>query len=233
MKIVIPAYERDNYRDLSLLLKSIEVYGDPTMKTTVYYKGNSPSLVGIRAMGTNFIKQDWENKHFGHACAQMIKEEADEVLLIVNDDTVFTPDTIKDLQEDLQVIEGDDPNWGLVGLRSNYSAGAQNIRTPIGKLEGIKYDTENSILRVDTVFGVAFLLRKKVTEFITDDWTKIQWYGDNLLSYDAKMKGFTAYVSRSYIHHHGSQSGKDYPKYDKEGREWLRENRPDFYIKLI
>jgi hypothetical protein len=136
------------------------------------------------------------------------------------------------LLEDLKFLKnGGSP--GLVGLRSNFVAGAQNIRLPLGALQGMAHLGESCVLETPRVFGVAFWTTRTNLEGAPDDWLKLHWFGDNLLSFDLSNKGLRHYVSRAYVHHHGSRSGSDYARYHKEGLEWLEKHRPDFYSDFL
>lgn len=229
MIIAIPALDRHNYRDLRVLLESIKMYVGEKARTYVFYKGHAPERVGLRQNNfIHFIPQHPENKHFGHACLQILEVLEGKDVVFVNDDTVFTPTTWDVLVDDVQKIHAVNIPLGLLGLRTNFSAGLQNIRSQHGTMHGMKWSGEDLITEVDTVYGTAFLFTAEGQKAVSGDWTEIQWYGDNLLSYDLRQQGFRNFVSRAYIHHHGSQSGTAYEQYDREAKAWLKENRPDF-----
>lgn len=233
MQILIPAVERNSgYDDLDVLITSLYRYNyDSGFPIIVAYNGYQPDC-DFRYIDVTLVPQ-WEtNKCYGDACKQLINISSGEDLLFLNDDTVITPTTIQLLLEDINILKKNNLPIGLIGLRSNYTAGIQNIRTPHGTLNGIKYAMEDSIVEVDQVFGVAFYTTRSALNSIPDDWTHLNWYSDNLLSYDLKQKGYRHFVSRSYLHHHGAQSTPDFEKADKEGRDWLKANREDFYATL-
>lgn len=236
MRIVIPNHVRGQDEDLQLLLTSIALYA-PEIEVRVYYTGHSHPVGYLNWSNYYFIRQQYDNKHFGDACRQIVNDNQEvDVLLFVNDDCVFTPHTLPLLEQDIRIITDAKHQMGLVGLRSNFVAGYQNIRRRFEndppQLESLGWPSETQIAIVSQVFGVAFAVTTNALRDVSDDWTKIHWYGDNLLSYDLKKKGYTHFVSRSYIHHHGSRSGIDYSKYDREAREWLKRNRQDFYATL-
>lgn len=229
MRIVIPAHQRDRNEDLNLLIESITTY--TTYVPSVFYTGASSTMQFNSS--ADYTQQRLANKHFGDACRQIVEETSDDSLLFVNDDCVFTPHTLEFLEQDIALLKKDQLKVGLVGLRTNFSAGWQNIRRRLPsdpeQLSGIFWPSELQVCQVPVVFGTAFYVERSALQNISDDWTRIQWYGDNLLSWDLSQKGYMHFVSRSYIHHHGSRSGTDYARYDSEAKAWLKKNRKDFY----
>jgi len=206
------------------------MYVDPGVKTLVCHTGPSPKSVGVNGPNVTFVPQSPANKHYGDACRQLIAASEGEDLLFLNDDTVLTPETWPVLANDIRFLNDQGVKLGLLGLRSNFSAGIQNIRTqlPGDQREGMYWGAEHKIVETDCVFGVAFYMPADAVKAAGTDWTQLHWYSDNLLSWDLKNEGFRHFVSRAYIHHHGSQSGMNYEKYLKEAHEWLKEHRPDY-----
>jgi hypothetical protein len=237
VRIVIPAVEHlgRGWDDLRLLIASQQLYTNNPI--TVYYAGvidrDVTECHGVEFYGVEFSQQRLANRNFGDCCRQIIEETDDEELLFLNDDTVLTPTTIKLLQEDIQLIRKEGVKVGAIGLRSNFSAGFQNIRRRLPSdpedLPGLKWPSEDQIIFTPQIFASAFWIERKTLLDIPQDWTRLEWYGDNLLSYDLTQAGYQNAISRSYIHHVGSQSNNDYEKLDREGRGWLQKNRPDFY----
>lgn len=236
MLVLIPAVQRGAYEDLQLLVMSLRLYA-PDVVVHVAYKGEvpPPRLFGV----ARIVQQPVAARHFGDACRFLLEDAAlldstpaQEHYVFLNDDTVVTPETFPTLKEDLGIIGGlAGDKVGLVGLRSNMVAGVQNVRWPAtaeSKRDGLRWESERQILEVPRVFGVGFYVKRTVIEDVSRDWTALHWFSDNLLSHDLLAKGYRHFVSRAYLHHHGSRSGRDYETYDREGREWLRLNRPDF-----
>lgn len=228
MRILIPALERDHYNDLVVLMTSLNVYA-PEIPVTIAYKGRRP-----RVFGADLIEQPEDAQHFGHACRFLLNSTKDEELVFLNDDTVIMPDTFTLLAQDVAAIETQlGQRVGIVGLRSNFVAGYQNIRIPQPTdrgLQGLRFPSEQQVLAVDQVFGIGFYVRRSILGQITREWTDLHWYSDNLLCFDLKRRGFRCFVSRGYIHHIGSRSGgtQQWEKWDQEAKAWIMANRPDF-----
>lgn len=232
MRILIPAVERDGYADLTVLMTSLNVYA-PKIPVTIAYKGTRP-----RVFGADLIEQPESAKHFGHACRFLIDATEDEELVFLNDDTVIMPDTLELLAADVAAIEGQIGNRvGLVGLRSNFVAGFQNIRVPLPTdrgLQRLRFPSERQVLEAKEIFGIGFFVRRSVLGQLTKDWTELHWYSDNLLSFDVARRGYRSFISRGYIHHIGSRSGGEekWEQWDQEAKAWIMANRPDFAASL-
>lgn len=233
--LAIPALQRDtHWDDLGLLLHSIRIYA-PGYPVVVGWKGETapPTEPSI-----HLFRQSPEAKHFGDACRELIEMTATEDVLFLNDDCVVTPGMMEALEEDLGTItqEAGVERVGLVGLRSNFVAGVQNVRRPQGIpgqpprfANGIRWESEDYVLATDSVFGVAFYAPRVALDEAGLDWTRVHWWGDTLLSWDLAKKGFLHFVSRGYVHHHGSRSGgqEKWAQWDAEARAWISEHRPD------
>ena len=224
-RIVIPTVERPGQaEDLSVLLMSLSAYA-PEIPVSIYHQGP----LDVEMEGVTLVPQHPNNRHFGDACQQIVEEaEGDEVLIFLNDDTVVTPDTIQTLISEWKALTKSGIYVGVLGCRSNMIAGPQNIRSANGatKLD-LRFDTEDKILEVDVVFGVAFMVSVAALRSIPNDWTNLHWYSDNLLSFDMKKAHRRNFISTSYCHHIGSRSGKDYSRYQREALKWLWAKRPD------
>lgn len=143
----------------------------------------------------------------------------DEVILS-NDDVVLTPTSIKLLLEDvdaLKKVHGD--KLGIVASISDDARMSQNIR-----IENGNEPKERAL--VSPIF--AWMSKKA---FEVAQFPPLNWYSDDVICEDLNRAGFTHYISRSYVHHVGSQTvGRDYEKLNAEALPWLRANRPE-YVK--
>lgn len=144
----------------------------------------------------------------------------DEVILS-NDDVVVTPTSISVLLEDvdaLKKIHGD--KLGLVASISDDARMSQNIRIERG-------DEPKERAVVSPIF--AWMSKKA---FETAQFPPLNWYSDDVICEDLNAAGFAHYISRSYVHHVGSQTvGRDYQKLNAEALPWLKANRPEYVKK--
>lgn len=157
-----------------------------------------------------------------------------EELLIFGDDCVLMPDTLDLLFDDLRTIERSQApgqKVGIIGTRSNYVSGAQNIREANGgERHGIHYDSEAKIFAIEMVVPVAAWVRHDVFDSV-GGLPNTNWFGDDVFSWDLMNAGYTHYVSRAYVHHVGERAtgeGKSQQDLHEEGIRWLSEHRPDF-----
>lgn len=235
-RVLIPAVRRSDvgWADLDLALRSMYHYC-PDWPVIVSHRGiPAPTDVpGVLSAGAAVIRQPEGCDNFGKACRHLLDSCEDELLLIVNDDVVFTPDFARLLDDDVRELDRVDSGWGLVGFRSNFAAGPGNIRNPNGepRLTALGFASEQHVLQVEFVSGFAFLTKRSALAAIPDDWLALHWYSDNLLCHDLTRNGFGVYLSRAYLHHHGSRASggtANWNRYNAEGRAWLRAHRPDF-----
>ena len=162
-------------------------------------------------------------------CAK--QTEADQ-LLILGDDCVLHPDTMRLLREDVAFLEERFPNRvGFVGCRSNYVKGPQNIRMSNGSAQlRMQYDTEQHLLEAEMIVPVAAWVSHEVFE-VVGGFPATNWFADDVCCWDLRAMGYKHFVSRAYVHHVGERATGQAKTVDDllaEGLGWLRANRPDF-----
>lgn len=134
-----------------------------------------------------------------------------DTIIICNDDVVFNPTTFQKLQEDFNRIEegiGRD-KIGWVGCLTDYAIGSQNIRKEIENVEDgefhagkIKRDRESYIFESKFIAPIC----AAVTKEAWIDYLPINYFSDNIQCRMMSAIGLRHFISRSYIHHVGSQS---------------------------
>lgn len=173
-------------------------------------------------------------KSFGESYNAAIQAAFDiwpcETLYIANDDVVLTPDTISDLERDLELLS--ESKVGLLGCRSDFVLWPQNIRSTIDNDSryGLKWASENLIKEVSVIAPIFAAITR-------EGWQSgvrippINWYSDNVWCHDLSQLGFRHFVSRAYVHHAGSQTiGRDFKSLNDEALKWLKENRPELHF---
>lgn len=148
---------------------------------------------------------------------------------IANDDIVLRPDSIQLLNEDIHTCQQHGRNWGVIASRADYvRQSPQNIRFQYGQPQPdtIQYQQELQIIEVGSVAPL-------LAAYHTDSWVDfppINFYSDDVQCYDIKAKGYEIFISRSYVHHVGSQTlgQANYEDDEKKSRQWLLTNRKDF-----
>lgn len=244
LSILLPAARQSTpeeaqscWGDLRVALASIAAYA-PGTDVVVGWSGREeprdlPPNPAMRLMpqaeGIRTGSEAW------NWCAQ--QTDAD-YLLILGDDCVLHPSSVPALLEDSIWLKKNLPGTpvGLLGARSNYVKGPQNIRYSAGEsLDAIQYQNEQKILEVPMVVPVAALIRRDVFQSV-DGFPRTNWFADDIMSWDLRNAGFRHFASRAYVHHVGQRAtGQDSSSLDlwNKGLQWVQANRPDFYAHLI
>lgn len=238
LTVLLPAARRSApeeaqtcWGDLRVALASIRAYA-PDVDVVVGWNGleeplDLPPNPNVRLLrqppGITTGSEAW------NWCAT--QTDADE-LLILGDDCVLHPDTLRLLLEDVDFIRATDTTKiGFVGCRSNYVKGHQNIRSPQGsQLRGIQFESEQRILRTDMIVPVAAWIMHETFDSV-GGFPPTNWFADDVCCWDLANAGYTHFVSRAYVHHVGERAtgqGKSSQILFDEGIAWLRANRPDF-----
>lgn len=206
---------------LPVLLSSIDQY--VPKEVVVFISGSDLRLsrhktINVQNIGDNF--GDSYNHIVGLAYSMF-----DDVI-VANDDIVLTPSSYELLMQDVELLPGDTA-W--VSAKSDYVRGYQNIRE-FKQRQGIRYVEEGKIIPTDVISPLfAYIHKDKWV-----DYKPINWYSDDIQCLEIKANGYKNYVSRSYVHHVGSQTiGMDHQKNDQEAKEWIKENMPDLYNHLF
>jgi hypothetical protein len=241
LSILLPAARRSTpeeaqtcWGDLRVALASIAAYA-PDVDVVVGWAGleeprglpDNPHVRLVRqAPGITTGSEAW------NWCAT--QTDADE-LLILGDDCVLHPDSLRLLLEDVAVIREQAAGLriGMVGARSNFVKGPQNIRSANGgSLAGIGFDTEQTIVQVDMVVPVAAWVEHAVFDSV-GGFPPTNWFADDLICWDLVNAGFSHFTSRAYVHHvgqRGTGQGKSDQQLLDEGLAYLRRHRPDFLV---
>ena len=165
--------------------------------------------------------------NFGDAYNAVVKrafEEGVDEVVVCNDDIVFNPSTWKLLGEDVAFLRDKSIPLGWVAARSDYARGLQNIRLGQGRMEFFRYETENLINITDVIAPICSYIHKDAWV----DFPPLNWYSDDVQCLDIQKRGFQHAISRSYVHHVGSQTcGRDAFRCINDSRPWIEQNRPE------
>lgn len=204
---------------LPVLLASIDQY--VPLEVTVFVSGSDLRLPRHRT-----INMRNEGNNFGDSYNKVVKAAFamfDDVI-VANDDIVLTPTSYSLLMEDVELLPGD---TGWVSAKSDYVRGLQNIRE-FKQREGIRYMEEGKIIPTEIISPLFSYIHKD--KWV--DYKPINWYSDDIQCLEIKANGYQNYVSRSYVHHVGSQTiGMDHTKNHLEAEAWIKENMPELHQK--
>lgn len=194
-------------RSLPVMLASINAYVPNDV--VVYLAGDERWGVGrhIRCfpnIATNY----------GDAYNYIVNEafkHFDEII-VANDDIVLTPTSYGLLAYDVATL--DNPGW--VVARSDYVRPNQIAARLDPKLI---YQAQ----RCSPLFGY-------VTKQAWVDYPPINWYSDDIQCLNMENEGYKHFISRSFVHHAGSQTiGMDNTANHLAAEPWIKTNRPDLH----
>jgi hypothetical protein len=206
--IVIATRDSESIRVLSASIdayvpKDVFVYiATPAIKPNMYPKNHA--WVTIPNVANNY--GDAYN-----AIVHKAFENHDEII-IANDDIVLTPTSYNTLAEDVALCK----EAGWVAARSDYVRPNQIA----ARLDPeMIYRTQ----RCSPLFGY-------ISKEAWIDYAPINWYSDDVQCIDMTSKGYQHYISRSYVHHAGSQTiGMDNQKNHLDSEAWIKDNRPELH----
>jgi hypothetical protein len=202
---------------LPVLLSSIDQYVPEDV--VVFVSGSDLSLprhrvINMRNEGNNFGES---YNQVVHAAYEMFND-----VIVANDDIVLTPSSYELLIADVELLP-EDTAW--VSAKSDYVRGLQNIRA-FKEREGIRYMEERKIIPTDIISPLFGYIHKD--KWV--DYKPINWFSDDIQCLEIRANGHKNYVSRSYVHHVGSQTiGMDHGKNQQEAEEWIKVNMPELH----
>jgi hypothetical protein len=216
--ILLPSWRADgDWRDLSLAVHSLSIYA-PSVPVLVGWRGPVAPSLGYHV--AKCLRRPDEVQSSSQAVQWLAEQTDDDDLIIWSDDCVATPDTLRVLLRDVELLRPEQP--GMVAPRSNFAAGAQNVRHPNGSHRlGLQWESEAQI--VETTFlapFVAWFPREALPHMVPVDH---EWYSDNMACDNLRAAGFRLFVSTAYVHHVGMRSSKaaglSMEDMDRMGRE--------------
>lgn len=145
-------------------------------------------------------------------------------IIVANDDIVLTPSSFDLLIDDKVLLKNH--NLGWLCSRADYVRGLQNIRDAGETRNGIKFVEENQVIQSDILSPLFGMISREAWV----DYMPINWYSDDIQCLQISANGYKNYISRSYVHHVGSQTiGMDHNKNDQEAKVWLKNNIPELH----
>ncbi len=176
------------------------------------------------------------NLGFGGGCNQGIAASRGERILFLNNDTVVTPGWLSAMHNVLDKH----PDVGLVGPRSNYVSGPQNIdacsydETSLSGLDAFAHERSKAHsgtgMILPRLVGFCLLARREVMERIGgfDIRFRMGNFEDDDICVRARVAGWTCWMANdSFVHHVGNRTfiaaGIDYRATMQEN--WLRYSR--------
>lgn len=195
-------------KGLPVLIESIKQYAPDAF---IYLRG--PADIVSRYENCRIIVG--EPRNFGEDYNEVIDDalKYHTACIVCNDDVVLTPTSYAKLLDDVDTIRSLEPSVGWVAARSDSVRCPQNIRFN-GAGDPIYM---NRFAAEDYIFPAGIVA--PIFAYVSRDaWNHgrfgpINWYSDDVSCLDMSAKGYSHYVSTSYVHHVGSQTvGSDVEK---------------------
>ena len=206
--VLLPTWRTDgDWRDLALAVHSLAAYA-PEVPLLVGWDGPAaPRLehLGHPALTVLERPPGLSSAEAFHWLAA--RTDADG-LVMWSDDCVASPDTVARLLADSARLVELGMSPGLVGCRSDFAFGPQNVRSPNGGRScGARWDTEDGVLEVEFAAPfVAWMPRASLAD--GGPPAPFEWYGDNVLCRRLLDAGRRLFVSTAYVHHVGMRSSQ-------------------------
>ena len=209
MKAIVIATKES--RSLPVLLASINAYVPHDV--VVYIAGEERWGIGRHIKCFPNTANNYGDAY--NAIVNKAFELYDEII-VANDDIVLTPTSYTTLGQDVATLKTEQGNIGWVVARSDY------VR-PMQLAHQLKDTNIYKCDRVSPLFGY-------VSKAVWVDYPPINWYSDDIQCLEMMKIGYQHYISRSYVHHAGSQTiGMDHHKNHLEAEPWIKENKPDLH----
>lgn len=153
-----------------------------------------------------------------NAVMEIAFRDYDEII-IANDDIVLTPSSYELLLEDVKYLKNLYPrSLGFVSSRADFVRPNQSV------ISGI----EPNIINTSVISPLFAYISKEA--FSKAQFPPTNWFSDDVMCKDLSKLGYQHFISRSYIHHVGSQTvGFDFKKLMDEPKKWIKENRAEYF----
>ena len=161
-----------------------------------------------------------KGNNFGEVYNQIMKSafNTHDEIIIANDDIVLRPDSYKLLLEDVAFLKEDKQKIGFVAARSD------NVRPP----QCIANQLPQGIYAFPVISPLFAYINKEA--FSDAQFPPLNWYSDDVMCQDLNNLGYKHFVSRSYVHHIGSQTvGLNFDQLTEDAKPWIKENRNKYY----
>ena len=210
---------------LAVLLESIKQYAP---ECPVYLRGPESVIENFQAD----LKIYGQPRNFGEDYNEIIEAALKDwsSCIVANDDIVLTPTSVKVLMEDVAIVRTmNSYKAGWVAARSDAARSGQNVRIcqPGERLSFYKFPSEAHIKLVQEISPIFAWISSDAFE--EAKFPPLNWYSDDVHCRDLIEKGYSHFVSASYVHHIGSNTiGMNGKQLHQDAMPWLLQNRPKY-----
>ena len=209
---------------LAVLLESIKQYAP---ECPVYLRGPESVIENFEADYKIFGQPRNFGEDYNEIIGAALKDWS--ACIVANDDIVLTPTSVKTLMEDVAIIKTmNSVKAGWVASRTDAARPCQNVRIsePNESLYFYKFPSESHIKMAEEVSPIFAYISK---DAFGEGFPPLNWYSDDVHCRDLINKGYSHFISSSYVHHIGSHTiGFDAKRLHDQAMPWLLENRPEY-----
>jgi GT2 family glycosyltransferase len=172
------------------------------------------------------------NHGFPKACNAGLRIASGDTLLLLNNDTIATPNWLTNMQRCLY----SDERIGIVGPMTNYASGRQEIQETFTTIDDFakRYNEPDPAKwqEVHRIVGICFLFKRELLQHIgyLDESFSPGHYEDDDYCYRARLQGYRLAIAGDvFIYHEGSASF--FRDHKPELKELIAVNRQKFIQK--
>jgi hypothetical protein len=200
---------------LRVLSASIDAY---VPEDVIVYIGTSTIRPKMFPKKHQWVTMPNVANNYGDAYNAIVEKafQHHDEIIVANDDIVLTPDSYRLLDEDVTQLKKEFGKVGWVTARSDYTRpNQQAFRMDPSRIAHTQ--------QCSPLFGYV-----SINAWV--DYAPINWYSDDIQCIDMASKGCQHFVSRSYVHHAGSQTiGMDNQKNHLDSEDWIKTNRLELH----
>jgi len=213
LSIIIPAY---NQAEMTTECIQAVMEGTTDYEIVVVDNGSdppfNPPFSGFNEISV--IRND-ENKGFPAAANQGIRKAKGDIIVLLNNDVIVSPDSLNRLTNWLDTFD-------IVGPTTNFCAGMQRVEIPSyqnreeldKEVEYIYQSSQGEAEEVNWVIGFCMAFKKSVWECVGDFDTTLWPCSGEEIDFCLRAKqngnGFKVGIARDiYVHHEGSVTFRD------------------------
>ncbi|MEW9700272.1 glycosyltransferase family 2 protein [Paenibacillus sp. SI8] len=216
--IIIP-----NFNGLSLLkdcVNSIRKHTSAPYEIIVVDNGSTDGSIAYCSKEQVKLVSLPINRGFPAACNLGLRVASGSTLMLLNNDTLLTPNWLDQLLRALHSGE----EVGMVGPVTNYASGKQQVQEPFTNLADMaaKYNKPDASKWQDAsrLVGICLLFKREMLDKVglMDERFTPGHYEDDDFCYRARLAGYRLLIAGDcFIYHHGSAS------FQKKGEEAVKE----------